>query len=83
MEKENLAPAAVLSFLQSTTNTFWNIENALAQNEITKDKLLKAREDASIAIRSMHEAFPDSIKSIEMIQPGVVPLEIERAQCSG
>ncbi len=82
MSEFELAPKAVLSFLQATTNTFWNIENALEQNEIARDRLLKAREDASVVIRSMREAFPSAVESIDMIQPGVVPLEVERGKIS-
>jgi hypothetical protein len=79
MSKEELKKESVLSFLQATTNTFWNIENAIAQNESAHEKLTKAREDASVMIRSMRQAFPDHCQSINMIQcdTGPGPLEVE------
>lgn len=75
-----LSPSAVLAFCQATTNTFWNIENAIAQGEEAIAKLLKAREDASAMIRSMREAFPDAVRSIDIIQCDTDPrpLEVEK-----
>ncbi|MCP3940920.1 MAG: hypothetical protein GY710_05495 [Desulfobacteraceae bacterium] len=80
MTEPTLSSQAIVSFLQGTTNTFWNIEKALIQCGNMTEQLTKAREDASIIIRSMREAFPDQIKSIDMIQPEPVPLEVERMQ---
>lgn len=79
MSDSKLPKKSILSFLQANTNVFWDIENAIEQNEIAHEKLLRARENASVVIRSMRQAFPEAIKSIDMIQADtIMPLEIEQ-----
>lgn len=78
MSESDLSKASIVSFLQAATNSFWNIEKAIIQNEEMVGQLTKAKEEAAVIIRSMRKAFPDSIKLIDMVQPEPVPLEVER-----
>ena len=82
MEQDQLTPQAVISFLQAATNSFWNIEKAIIQNETMIDNLNRSKEDAAVIIRSMMEAFPDAMESIQMIQMEQVPLEVDRVKAS-
>jgi len=62
-----ISPAAITSFLQATTDTFWNIEKALVEYRAMESSLRKAKKDASMIIRSIKEAFPESRETVDML----------------
>jgi len=62
-----VSPKGITAFLQATTDTFWAVEKALNEYKAMERNLKKARKDTAVIIRSIKQAFPDSIESIDML----------------
>lgn len=58
---------AITAFLQSATDTFWEVEAAINEFEAMRLNLRKAKKDISRVIRSIKQAFPDISETVDMV----------------
>ena len=54
--------------LQTTTETFWDIENAIQKQEAFMAQLLKARQDIVAVVQSLRVLSPETFKNFDMMR---------------
>lgn len=77
--QSQISQHAVISFMQAATDTFWEIDKAIAKYSSMLDSLKKAKNETAIIIRSINKAFPKSIEGFNPMETidTSVPLEVE------